>query len=72
MSILVKKSNNGPFYESRVIETSLGHPSIPKLRIGGGYSVTYGKDWRIYEDNNINRTEILLDQESIKLDITLS
>lgn len=71
MSILVKKTSDGPFYSSKVVETSLGHPSVPKLRIGGGYTVTYNRDWIIYEDNNINRTEILLEQSSIELDITL-
>jgi len=71
MTILVKKTEKGPYYSSRVVDTSLGHPSIPKLRLGSGYSVTYGVGWQLFENSKINRTEILLEQINIEIDATL-
>jgi len=71
MMVLVKRTNSDTLYLSRVVETSLGHPSVPKLRLGSGYSVTYGKDWEIYANSNLNRTEVLLEQTEIEQDPTM-
>jgi hypothetical protein len=71
MTILVKKPGKKALYLSRVVDTSLGHPSVPKLRLGSGHSVTYGVGWQLFEDSKINRTEILLEQANIEVDDTL-
>lgn len=72
MKVLVRLGEDSPLFESRVVETSYGHPCVPKLRLGKGYSITYGDNCVIYADNSLNRTEVLLEQETIKIDKTLT
>ncbi len=71
MLVLVKIPNEDTLFLSRVVETSLGHPSIPKLRLGTGHSVIYGQSWIIYANNNVNRTEVLLTQTTIQENPTM-
>jgi len=66
MDILIKRGDTGPFHKTTVVETSLGHPSKPTVRILGGFNMPYGQNnWFIYPDNKVTRTEILLGQEQI-------
>ena len=53
-------------YATTVVETSNGHPSIPTIRLVGGFIIRYSDPFRcIYADNAINRTELLLNNETV-------
>jgi len=68
MLILYRKGND--IYATNVIETSQGHPSIPMIRLKGGFNILYGSlNKCIYADNPTNRTELLLENETILTDL---
>ena len=68
MSVLYRKDND--IYATSVIETSQGHPSIPMIRLKGGFNIIYGsRNKLIYADNPTNRTELLLENEAILTDL---
>jgi len=68
MPILYRKGND--IYATTVIETSQGHPSIPMIRLKGGFNIMYGsRNKYVYADNPTNRTELLLENENILTDL---
>ena len=68
MHVLYRKDNE--IYATTVIETSHGHPSIPMVRLHGGFNILYGsRNKRIYADIARNRTELLLEDETILTDL---
>jgi len=68
MQVLYALDDN--IYATTVIETSLGHPSIPMVRLKGGFNILYGSlNKRIYADNPTNRTQLLLEDENILTDL---
>jgi hypothetical protein len=68
MKVLYKRLNE--IYATTVIETTLGHPSIPMVRLEGGFTIMYGAyDKLLYADNPTNRTELLLEDETILTDL---
>jgi hypothetical protein len=68
MQVLYALGDN--IYATTVIETSLGHPSIPMVRLKGGFNILYGSlNKRIYADNPTNRTQLLLEDENILTDL---
>ena len=82
MKILYKK--NSEIFATTVISTTLGHPSTHMVRLKGGFSLYYnynfafdvnneftldGINKAIYADNAKNRTELLLESETILTDL---
>ena len=82
MKILYKKHNE--IFATTVISTTLGHPSTHMVRLKGGFSLYYnynfafdvnneftldGINKAIYADNAKNRTELLLESETILTDL---
>ena len=78
MNVLYKKDNK--IYATTVISTSLGHPSTRSVRLKGGfiyyYDIAYLPEHHvknlnelIYADNAKNRTELLLESETILTDL---
>ena len=82
MKILYKKDNE--IFATTVISTTLGHPSTHMVRLKGGFSLYYnynfafdtnneftldGINKAIYADNAKNRTELLLESETIFTDL---
>lgn len=50
----------------KVVATTHGHPSVPLVRLTGGFTLHYNKQLHdVYADNAVNRTEILL--ENVKI-----
>ena len=77
MQVLYEKDGN--VYATSVVSTSLGHPSIQKIRLKGGFvlyyltmtELTYNKEpIALYADNAVNRTELLLESRLILVDLT--
>ena len=77
MNVLYKKDNK--IYATTVISTSLGHPSTRSVRLKGGFIYYYDLSYLgehakklnrlIYADNAKNRTELLLESETILTDL---
>ena len=83
MNVLYKKDNK--IYATTVISTSLGHPSTRSVRLKGGFVLYYDNTFAfdrltrelqvdginkvIYADNAKNRTELLLESETILTDL---
>jgi hypothetical protein len=83
MQVLYKKGNE--IFATKVISTSLGHPSTHTIRLQGGFVLHYdntsafdrltrelqvdGINKAIYADNALNRTELLLESETILTDL---
>ena len=71
MQVLYQKKNE--IFATRVISTSLGHPSTHTVRLDGGFVLMYDTDNilnnRLYADNALNRTELLLESETILTDL---
>ena len=77
MNVLYKKDNK--IYATTVISTSLGHPSTRTVRLKGGFIYYYDLSYLgehakklnrlIYADNAKNRTELLLESETILTDL---
>jgi hypothetical protein len=71
MQVLYQKKNE--IFATRVISTSLGHPSIHTIRLDGGFVLMYDTNNilnnRLYADNAVNRTELLLESETILTDL---
>ena len=82
MKVLYKKDNE--IFATKVVSTSLGHPSTNMIRLQGGFVLYYGKSLAfdtenelqvdginkaIYADNAKNRTELLLESETILTDL---
>ena len=71
MQVLYQKKNE--IFATRVISTSLGHPSTHTVRLDGGFVLMYDTNNilnnRLYADNAINRTELLLESETILTDL---
>ena len=71
MQVLYQKKNE--IFATRVISTSLGHPSTHTVRLDGGFVLMYDTDSilnnRLYADNALNRTELLLESETILTDL---
>ena len=71
MQVLYQKKNE--IFATRVISTSLGHPSTHTVRLDGGFVHMYDTDNilnnRLYADNALNRTELLLESETILTDL---
>jgi len=57
-------------YATTVIETTLGHPSIPMVRLEGGFNIMYNSyDKMLFADSPVNRTELLLEDIKILIDL---
>ena len=80
MNVLYKKDNK--IYATTVISTSLGHPSTRSVRLKGGFLYYYDTSYiskhhienlheLIYADNAKNRTELLLESETIFTDLNM-
>ena len=71
MQVLYQKKNE--IFATRVISTSLGHPSTHTVRLDGGFVLMYDTNNilnnRLYADNALNRTELLLESETILTDL---
>ena len=76
MNVLYKKDNE--IFATTVISTSLGHPSTRTVRLKGGFIYYYELfeaesnkklNRLIYADNAKNRTELLLESETIFTDL---
>jgi len=81
MNVLYKKDNE--IFATTVISTSLGHPSTHTVRLKGGFIYYYDLSYNIHEthehakklnrliyaDNAKNRTELLLESETILTDL---
>ncbi len=82
MSVLYKKDKE--IYATKVVSTSYGHPSVEMVTLEGGFIIYYNKDaaWdsdrelfidninkTIYADSALNRTELLLESETILTDL---
>ena len=71
MQVLYQKKNE--IFATRVISTSLGHPSTHTVRLDGGFVLMYDTNNilnnRLYADNAVNRTELLLESETILTDL---
>ena len=71
MQVLYQKKNE--IFATRVISTSLGHPSTHTVRLDGGFVLMYDTDNilnnKLYADNALNRTELLLESETILTDL---
>jgi hypothetical protein len=71
MQVLYQKKNE--IFATRVISTSLGHPSTHTIRLDGGFVLMYDTNNilnnRLYADNALNRTELLLESETILTDL---
>jgi len=71
MQVLYQKKNE--IFATRVISTSLGHPSTNTVRLDGGFVLMYDTNNilnnRLYADNALNRTELLLESETILTDL---
>ena len=71
MQVLYKKGNE--IFATKVISTSLGHPSTHTVRLDGGFVLMYDTNNilnnRLYADNALNRTELLLESETILTDL---
>ena len=71
MQVLYQKKNE--IFATRVISTSLGHPSTHTVRLDGGFVLMYDTDNilnnKLYADNALNRTELLLESETIFTDL---
>ena len=71
MHVLYQKKNE--IFATRVISTSLGHPSTHTVRLDGGFVLMYDTNNilnnRLYADNAVNRTELLLESETILTDL---
>ena len=82
MQVLYKKGNQ--IFATKVISTSLGHPSTQTIRLQGGFVLYYGKSLAfdtedelsvdgmnrsVFADNALNRTELLLESETILTDL---
>ena len=82
MSVLYKKDKE--IYATKVISTSYGHPSVEMVTLQGGFIVYYNADYAfdpkdelkinnvdktIYADSALNRTELLLESETILTDL---
>jgi len=64
--------HNNDIYATTVIETSNRHPSIPMIRLNGGFNILYGsRDKAIYADSAANRTELLLEDTAVLTEINL-
>lgn len=73
MQVLYQKKNE--IFATKVISTSLGHPSTNTVRLDGGFVLMYDTNNilnnRLYADNAINRTELLLESETILTDLNM-
>lgn len=51
----------------KVISTTHGHPSVPLIRLTGGFTLKYAEGYRhkLFKDNPVNRTEVLLEDVQI-------
>ena len=82
MSVLYKKDKE--IYATKVVSTSYGHPSVEMVTLQGGFIVYYNADYAfdsenelkinnvdktIYADSALNRTELLLESETILTDL---
>lgn len=68
LQVLYRKDNN--IYATKVIETTHGHPSIPMIRLHGGFTILYGsRNKALYADSTVNRTELLLNSQNIITDL---
>lgn len=58
--------NNGKFKPAQVTFTSKGHPSLPLVMFNNGMAFAYDTDEHfVIEDNNDNRTRLLLENAEI-------
>ena len=83
MKVLYKKNNE--IFATTVVSTTLGHPSTHMVRLKGGFVLYYDNTFAfdrltrelqvdginkvIYADNAKNRTELLLESETILTDL---
>jgi len=82
MSVLYKKGKE--VYATKVVSTSYGHPSVEMVTLQGGFIIYYNSTFAfddarelgidginkvIYADNALNRTELLLESETILTDL---
>jgi len=68
MKILYKRLDE--IYATTVIETTLGHPSLPMVRLKGGFTFMYDNyDKMLFADNPTNRTQLLLEDTKILIDL---
>ena len=68
MAVLYKKDDD--IFATRVTSTTHGHPSVPLVRLNGGFVLWYQNNRNeLYADNAINRTELLLEDTTILTDL---
>ena len=71
--ISMREEKKNEIFATREISTSLGHPSTHTVRLDGGFVLMYDTNNilnnRLYADNALNRTELLLESETILTDL---
>jgi len=68
MKVLYCKDDE--IYATRVVETTHGHPSIPMIRLHGGFTILYAsRNKALYEDIPVHRTELLIEDKAVLTDL---